>query len=417
MQNNFGLIFKNTFNQMEMSGTNVASIVSTNLSCALFSGTCAAPFIKRFGVRTVAVVGAIIFTTGIVSLTYSTSYISFMMSYGMLTGVGEGLLRLTTALAINLYFLKKRRKVVGFALALRSMCCSAFPPLVVVLLASYGVASSILIVGALCFHSVFASLLLRPVEWYMKKDSPVPASTSSPTEEVEIQLLDVNEENGTEIKRPRGLSQHIIYYYDMRLFKNPKFLSITTGLTFSTFADLSFETLFPFILADLHLDNQQIATFLSISFVSNVIIKCLVPYIGDYFKQSSKFMYGFCCVLVIAGRFLVIFFGSTGNASVPILWGIAHGARTVYWVVLMAENIPAQQLPSAESILQMTNGIICLLGGPLIGLIRDTTGTYISCVYALNLLTGFTCVLWSIEWIYSIFRRTTSNLQNTNECS
>ncbi|KAK5644020.1 hypothetical protein RI129_007865 [Pyrocoelia pectoralis] len=416
MQQNFGLLFKNSFSRMEMTGTNVTSIISTNISLSLLICTCTGPLIKRFGIRSLAVGGAILFTIGILTLTFATSYTNFMISYGILTGIGEGIIRLTNSLSLNLYFLKRRRKVAGVALAIRSMGSIIFPQLIVSLLPFYGTASSVLIIGGICFHTVCVSLLLRPVEWYMKK-APHPKRTSATSRDVEICLLGVSEKSTNELTQGtfKRILQNIIHYYDLTLFKNPNFLSIAFGMMFSVFADVSFETLFPLVLSDLNLDNQQIATFLSTSHISNVLVRIFIPIIGDYFKLTSKFMYGLGCCIVISGRFLVIYFASTENLAIPILWGVAHGIKTVYWVVIIADNIPPKQYPSAESIYLVLNGTTCLLGGPLLGWIKDVTGTYVSCVYVLNAFTFVTVSLWLSEWFYSVFKKKMTS-RKANEC-
>ncbi|KAK5644015.1 hypothetical protein RI129_007860 [Pyrocoelia pectoralis] len=397
MQQSFGLLFKDTFKVLEMSGVNVASIISTNTASAELVGLVTGPLLKRFSMRTVSVLGAISFTIGVTTLTFAKSYIAYMISYGFLTGIGVGLIRLTSRLSLNLYFNKRRGKVIGVAISLRSTGSLIFPYIVVLLLSLYTTPGAVLIIGGICFHTVCVSLLIRPVEWYMKSEAPATIQQGI----VSCTNLDFvanrNEEQEVE-HAPKGKLQQVIHFYDLSLFKNPRFLSTSFGVTLTAFADLSFSTLFPLILGDLRLSNLEIATFVSTSYISNIIIRFTIPFIGDYFKRSSRFMYCLSCYLVILGRFVIVFFSkSTASTALPILWGIAKGMRTVYWSVIIADNTPREQMASGESIQSVLNGVACLICGPFLGLIKDVSGTYVSCVYVLNAVTFVTCCLWTTD--------------------
>ncbi|KAK5644019.1 hypothetical protein RI129_007864 [Pyrocoelia pectoralis] len=404
MQQNFGLLFKDTFREMGMSGASVTSIISTNLSASLFVGTCTGPLIKRFGIRRVAMGGSILFTLGIVLLTFKRSYTSFIVCYGIVTGFGEGLIRLTSALSLNLYFSKRRRKVAGVGLALRSLGSMVFPHLIVLFLSYYGVTSTTLLIGGICFHTLCASSLLRPVKWYMRRASRDDLPLVE-LKEIVIPLLISTEKHSAIRKRSNSIFNRALHYYDLSLFKNTVFLSIGIGMTFAVFSDISFETLFALILSDLEFDSKQIALFVSTSYISNVVIRFVIPFVGDFFKRSSRFMYAISCCIIILGRFSIIYFAKTATVTTSVIWGIAHGMKTVYWTVIFADNIPTQQLPSAESIFMVFNGVLCLTCGPLLGLIKDTTGSYVYCVYVLNGFTSITCVLWSSEWIYKTIKK------------
>ncbi|XP_031339366.1 monocarboxylate transporter 13-like isoform X2 [Photinus pyralis] len=416
IQQNFGLLFKEAFIHMGMSGTNVTSVISTNMSASLLVGTCAGPLIKRFGIRNVAIVGSMLFTMGIISLALATNYTSLLVCYGLLTGI----IRLTSTLSLNLYFAKKRRKVAGVALALRSLGSVVFPHIIVLFLAVYGTSSATLLIGGLCFHTVCASLLLRPVEWYMKK---APCA-DLPGTDVGAPLLSLNDkdQHSQGILQPHGILARFARYYDLALLKNSVYINITVGMMFSVFSDISFETLFALILSDLNFDDHKIAVFVSTSYISNIIIRFAIPFVGDYFRRSSRFMYALSCCVVIIGRFFIIYLANTKIVVTSIIWGVAHGMRTVYWSVIIADNVPAHQLPSAESMFIASNGVLCLICGPMLGRefwcncsilcknvtlgwIKDATGSFVNCVYVLNGFTLITCGLWFTEWFFRKIER------------
>lgn len=63
----------------------------------------------------------------------------------------------------------KRRRVIGIALAFTGIVSSIMPYIIVILMNSYGVKGTILILGGLCLHSIPAAVLLQPVKWHMKE--------------------------------------------------------------------------------------------------------------------------------------------------------------------------------------------------------------------------------------------------------
>jgi cyanate permease len=61
--------------------------------------------------------------------------------------------------------------------------------------------------------------------------------------------------------------------------------------------------------------------------------------------------------------------------------------------------VPIEKLASASGLQMMVNGFCILLGGPVIGMIRDVTGNYTVCIIVLNCVTLSTIAIWSIEGI------------------
>lgn len=72
--------------------------------------------------------------------------------------------------ALSSYFVKRRRKVAGVALAFTGLVSTVMPQLIMVLMETYGVQGTILLLGGMCSHSVAAAALLQPVKWHMKED-------------------------------------------------------------------------------------------------------------------------------------------------------------------------------------------------------------------------------------------------------
>lgn len=99
-----------------------------------------------------------------------------------------------------------------------------------------------------------------------------------------------------------SLWQNIVKIFDLTLLKDWTYINILVGFALGQFTAVNFSILTPFIMSDLGLNMSQIATFMSTISVVDVMFRLLSPYIGDYFKRSSREMILLCMLLMICGR-------------------------------------------------------------------------------------------------------------------
>lgn len=71
-------------------------------------------------------------------------------------------------LAINSFFKDKRGRAIGVGMSLTGLGAILMPFLMSALLQTYGWRRAVLILGAICLHSLVAACLLRPAKWYLK---------------------------------------------------------------------------------------------------------------------------------------------------------------------------------------------------------------------------------------------------------
>lgn len=77
--------------------------------------------------------------------------------------------------------------------------------------------------------------------------------------------------------------------------------------------------------------------------------------------------------------------------------GAAKGLRKVYMWLVVPDYVPIEKLPTASGIDLFLRGICILTGGAFIGILRDITGNYATCILVMNGVMLITLLLWTAE--------------------
>lgn len=108
-------------------------------------------------------------------------------------------------LAINSFFKEKRARAVGAGMSITGLGAIGMPLLMSALMSAYGWRYAVLILGAICLHSLVAACLLRPAKWYLK-DQPTIEELEPLNKETNIELI-----NGSITTPLKENGMHIIY--------------------------------------------------------------------------------------------------------------------------------------------------------------------------------------------------------------
>lgn len=103
------------------------------------------------------------------------------------------------------------------------------------------------------------------------------------------------------------------------------------------------------------------------------------------------------------GIFLVN--GVPAMLAICCLLGAAKGVRTVYMQLVIPAHVPIERLAAASGLQMVVNGAVIMVLGPLMGAIRDWSGTYERCVLFINAVTMVTLTMWSAEFMWQRCRR------------
>ncbi|GJQ75171.1 hypothetical protein Trydic_g9774 [Trypoxylus dichotomus] len=356
----FGLIYKNEFVRLGFTGAQSSIIMTTNGGLCMLCGLINGFLLNKFSVRKISFCSATLMVSGLIMTAFSTTFLEFIIAYGIVTSVGIGMGMSSYALAINTYFNKNRSKATAFAITITGIGMILFPQLISFLLANYSIKDTMLIISAVAAHTFVAASLLQPVEWHMKPQ----------------ETLDENEactEND-------------------KLFQQQNHESGNTNVICDDIATIHASM----ISLDIdHNHPEQTATFMSIYSIADLCLKFSAPFLSAALKQPSRIMLIGALIGVASIRMFIPFVSNyIVLIALAVSTGAFRGARLVYWQLVLPEYTSVERLASAFGLLFSLNGFLMIVGGPALGAIRDKTGNYTACVILLNSLALLTVLMW-----------------------
>lgn len=130
----------------------------------LAAGPIVSALCNKFGCRAVCIAGSLIATVAFVLSTYSKSVTMMMLTYGLLGGIGFGMIYLPSVVAVGYYFETRRSLATGIAVCGSGVGTFSFAPLASLLLNEFGSwqNANLLLAGLILNCAVFGALM-RPL--------------------------------------------------------------------------------------------------------------------------------------------------------------------------------------------------------------------------------------------------------------
>ncbi|XP_058802203.1 uncharacterized protein LOC131670544 [Phymastichus coffea] len=169
----FGIFLGEFANYFQESRSKVAWAGSLLSGVYLMAGPVVSALTNKYGCRVVCMAGAGIGTVAFVLSTFSSSVTMLMISYGVLGGIGFGLVYLPAVVCVGYYFETKRSLATGIAVCGSGVGTFIFAPLAGVLLETYAWKGATLILAGLIFNCAIFGAMMRPLE-YPKASSVKP---------------------------------------------------------------------------------------------------------------------------------------------------------------------------------------------------------------------------------------------------
>ncbi|PAA56045.1 hypothetical protein BOX15_Mlig004039g1 [Macrostomum lignano] len=162
--NSFGYLlgdFCEYFNADKASVTLIGSLL-----CGVFllTGPIAGALVNKFGCRPVCIAGAVLATAAFVISSFAPSLTILTFTYGVLGGIGFGLIYLPSMVCVNFYFEEYRALAMGLAVCGTGIGTMVMGPLTRALTEEFGWRNCLLILGGIVFNSAVFGALMKPNE-------------------------------------------------------------------------------------------------------------------------------------------------------------------------------------------------------------------------------------------------------------
>ncbi|XP_006614015.1 monocarboxylate transporter 3 isoform X1 [Apis dorsata] len=139
----------------------------------LSAGPIVSALTNKYGCRAVCMAGSFLGAAAFVLSTFSTSVNMLMITYGVMGGIGFGLIYLPAVVCVGYYFETKRSLATGIAVCGSGFGTFAFAPLATMLLEAYNWKGANLILAGLILNCAVFGAMMRPLE-YPKASSVKP---------------------------------------------------------------------------------------------------------------------------------------------------------------------------------------------------------------------------------------------------
>ncbi|XP_066272168.1 monocarboxylate transporter 13-like [Branchiostoma lanceolatum] len=353
---------------METFDTNAGTtswVVSTLMGCSFACGPVSGALIRKFGSRPVAMTGGVFVCIGYFLSSFATEIYHVYVTLGLVAGVGVSLTHVASTSIVSRYF--DRRRGLANSLALMGTCIGSFalPPLFQLLIDEYGMRGSLIIIAGLELQACVFSSFFRPIQ--LKGDAK--------------KLTRAEEENSSEAVHTDKTNRTLCCcnIIDKSLFRVPAYLVHIGTMMLFTF---SFPTLIFFIVPrarSIGIEEYSAAFLLSANAITDVIGRLSSGLIMSFRPSPLKRLWlAVIAALCLGVTSLVFTLSKTYTLMLVmcVLFGLFSGLFVPTIVTVIPDFVEIAKFPQALGTMLLFNGVMQLIGSPVVGWLFDVTGSY-----------------------------------------
>ncbi|XP_033731825.1 monocarboxylate transporter 4-like [Pecten maximus] len=369
MVTSFCVMYSELRDQFGSGAAETSWVASLSSGLLLVIGPAAGILEKRFGCRVVAMTGSTLIGVGMVASTFVPSLYWLYLTYGIITGVGFGMVHLVATVTVNLTFDKRRS--VAIAIGSSGSGCGniAIPWLTTVWLEEYGWRQTFLLLAGIGIQGLVCGAIIGNVH------------TSG-------------ESHGNHQNADRLSLRAVV----TEVLKTKTFLIFSVSGFCTSLAYFVPYVMVPELAKAKGLSSTDVALIFTVSGVSSILGRILIGFIVDITHISR------ICTLSIA--LLIGGISTIGCAFVYDKWlfiaygvilGVFTGTFGFLQSVIVVDLLGTKLLGIGFGFLTLFHGIAVIIGPPIAGWISDITSNntvpfvYAGCLFCLGSL--FACAI------------------------
>jgi Major Facilitator Superfamily len=166
----FGLIYSELLDHFEAGPTKTAWVGSLFMSVPLLAGPIMSNLVDKYGCQKMTMIGGIFGCTGFVLSAMSNSIEVLFFTFGIISGLGLGVIYVTAVVSIAFWFESKRTFATGIGASGTGLGTFLYAPFTHWLIESYGWRGATLILGGTLLNfCVFGALMIDP-QWLIEEN-------------------------------------------------------------------------------------------------------------------------------------------------------------------------------------------------------------------------------------------------------
>jgi len=334
-------------------------IGTTSIAVSYGLSPCLVAFCRRKSTRLTAVVGGLMMTLALLFTSFATKQHQILLSYGLMFGVGCGLVRETSVLMLSQYFKRKREKVEMISSLGQGLGLVLFSHSLEFLIVSKGWRHGLQIVTGFVSSLFFIGMFYRSASLY------------HPQRRAILHLKDMSKKKG----KDKNKMENKPAYFDFTTLRSRslQIIIISTMLT----ATGAYSPLIYFVLLvrpeNLTEDLMKLLSFMGLGLIMGALgfgglilsrsRQCVIP--TQYLLKLSVFGTGASLLTLTAVE------GYYGYLLFVLLYGFFLGGYHYILKIYTYECIRAKHFPRAWSFVQGSKCVPIMLGIPVTGLINQ----------------------------------------------
>ncbi|CAL4107740.1 unnamed protein product [Meganyctiphanes norvegica] len=411
IQSTFGILFSRPLLDMNASSTTIFWIFNFFNVLYNLMGLLMEPLVQVLGWRIVGMGATFLVSVAFIISAFATTPYFLIFSFSIIGGIGSGL-SLSITHTISPHYFKKYLGVAN-AFPMGGVCLGGFilPPLIRYILDEYAYKGTMLILAALILNAMAGAALFQPPEWHKKQSNNKTHSSTiqnhnksdinNATTPSETQSSRLKSENSTTVHKTEIRFSELCFQVFKKFCSNLKILQNTRAIIIAFGSGLflngviNFFMFVPFYLQDAGHSLETSAWLVSLSSVMNFIARMLFSMLSDlkWFNKRICYMMGLLfCTVAILGFSLTI--DLTLCTILLAVFGAGFGCTFSMYSLVMVEYMGVTNLGATygASSLMITFGFMTI--GPLLGYVRDATGSFAVTFWILGAMSFTTFCLW-----------------------
>ncbi|XP_066939947.1 monocarboxylate transporter 12-B-like [Macrobrachium rosenbergii] len=236
---------------------------------------------------------------------------------------------------------------------------------------------TIIILSGFILHGCLGATVFHPREWHLKNPRGEPKKSDSARGlQLVLRILKNTLKN-------------------LRLMKSPVAVIVALGGTFNVIGYINFLNIMPFAMQEAGFSVEDAAACVTASGITNFASRLLISVLGDFphFNMRLAYMFG----TLLAATLSVVFCFLNNLTSIKVVmgfWGLGVGTYMGLFSLVMVKYVGREKLMAEIGVTAYMSSIWFLSCGPLVGAIRDGTGSYTASICILAGTVYITFILY-----------------------